>query len=298
MKNFFKTLILALTVSVAASASAKETLKIYLHQPPGGFVDTMTRKIQSLVPENSKYNIVILNHPGAEGVVALSAFDADRSEHAIMFAGPGVYFKAQENEKQFQTLTELVPVAGLYEFGTTFAVRNSSSIKTWNDLIQRSKTQPILIGVSSGSQRIIVESYFANNPNVSTVSYNGDRNTVMGLLNETLEVANLTSTGAVTPVATKQIRGLLVTFGPSLNDVPSAVDLKVVMPYHPIFGGFVARKGTSKELVAEYNKLLTEITKHPDMVELYRQGNVYLPTSTSSEAFNKTIVKHINLLKK
>jgi tripartite-type tricarboxylate transporter receptor subunit TctC len=295
MKNFFKTLLLSLALTMSVFAHSKEILKVYLLVPPGGVNDIMLRKMQALTPENSKYQIVIEFRPGGDGVVAMNALNNDNSPHAIMFLAPALVNKASENEKTLQEVKNLVPVANLYEFGSTFVTANDSRYKTWNDVMEEARSgRPMNIASTAGALTRVIEKHFEKYPNVTVVPYIGDRNTLTGVLNGSVQVAQLTAGGSVTPVTQNQVRGLLLTYGPSLYNIPSASANKIAFPYLPIAGGFVARKDTPKELVAEYNKFLFDLTMHPEMLELYKQSMMNLPQDTSANAFKNVINRLIN----
>ena len=121
------------------------------------------------------------------------------------------------------------------------------------------------------------------------IPYAGDRNALLAVLNNSVQVANLTSVGATTPVAQNQVHGLLTTYGPSIGGMPTAERYKATFPYLPIVGGYSARKGSPKELIEEYNKFLTTLSNHPEMLELYRSTAVGLPRNTTSENFERVI---------
>ena len=290
MKHFFKTLLLSLALTMSVSAFSKEILKVYIAVPPGGFNDIMLRKIQSLTPENSKYQIMIEYRPGGDGLIAMNAFNADRSPHALLFVGGTLVNKAYENEKNLQEFRELVSTAYLYEFGTAFVTGNDSQFKTWNDVMAEAASgRPLNIGAANGILARVAAGFFAKYPNVQVIPFPGDRNTLTAILNNSVQVGNLTSLGAMSPVTQNQVRGLLVTHGPSLAGMPTAGQYKIAFPYLPIVGGFSARKGTPKELVDEYNKFLTTLSNHPEMLELYQKNGVTLPRNTTGETFDRVI---------
>ena len=290
MKNLFKTLLLSLALTLSVSAFSKEILKIYIAVPPGGFNDVMLRKIQALTPDTSKFQIQIEYRPGGDGLIAMNAFNADRSPHALLFVGGTLVNKVVENEKTLQEFRDLVSTAYLYEFGTAFVSGNDSKFKTWDDVIAEANSgRPLNIGAANGILARVAAGFFAKYPNVQVIPFPGDRNTLAAILSNSVQVGNLTSLGAMTPVTQNQVRGLLVTHGPSIAGMPTAGQYKQTFPYLPIVGGFSSRKGTPKELVEEYNKFLTTMSNYPEMLELYQKNGVNLPRNTSGENFERII---------
>lgn len=290
MKNFFKTLLLSLALTMSVSAFSKEILKVYIATPPGGFNDVMLRKLQSLTPENSKFQVQVEYRPGGEGLISLNSFLADRSPHALLFVGLQLINKVNEDEKHLQEFQSLVPAAYLYEFGTTFVSGNNSQFKTWNDVMAEAASgRPLNIGAATASIARIAQGYFAKYPNVQIIPFSGDRPALTAILSDTVPVAHLTNVGAQAPVSQNQVRGLIVTYGPSVAGTPTASQYKTVFPYLPLIGGFSARKGTPKDVVDEYNKFLTTISNHPEMLEFYQKNTVSLPRNTSGENFERVL---------
>ncbi len=67
MKKLLTLLLFAFTIVCYAN----EPIKLYIHQPPGGLSDTLARRIQKEAAEKLNVNIVVVNKPGADGLIAL-----------------------------------------------------------------------------------------------------------------------------------------------------------------------------------------------------------------------------------
>lgn len=284
-----KKVILLLSL-LCSAAYAAETIKLILPQPPGGYADTTYRKIQQKINENGQYNIVIINKPGGDGLVALNDFLNDKSDNTLMFVGPTLIIKSATDIKTTNTVSKLTPiVVTTTDSGTLFVSNKKSNIKTWNDLIRESKTRPINIGASSTIQKLILEEMFKDNSNVTVIPFTGDGPTLLSLFSNSIEVANLTITGSKKFITSGDLNGLMLTYGTSFNNIPTAKDLNVAIPRYPIFTGVLAHDNISKEKALEYNLMFTKALSDPEIKSFLTDNHSILPRNTSGESLSVII---------
>lgn len=285
MKKLFAILLLALSVGV----QAKETIKLILPIAPGGFADTISRKLQKHIMENNPdIEMVLIFRPGGDTIVALNEFLNDTSKHVWYWNSESIVYKAAETEQLTQTIKKIVPVAPITVFGSVISSGKNSSIKTWQDLINESKRRPVTVGVSNVTQKMMAQDLFGKNPNVTIVPYPGENPNVMGMLNGSLDAIILTKGTYISVAPQYGFNGLVVTGDTAMNGIPPLSQFG----YHDVeaaevWVGIFAKPGTSTEDVQYYNKLLAAALKDQDLIDHYKSKEFAMPKNTSAKAFDK-----------
>ena len=280
--------ILALTLLVASSLCfAKDTIKLIVPTPAGGWADIVVRKMQKVINDNGKYIAIVINKPGGDGMVATNELLIEKDD-ALMIGGLNLLIKSTDNEKTLATVKSLVPVIHIASFGTTF-ISNSPKIKTWKDLIQESRTRMVNIGNSAGlSQRTMLEELFGNNANINIVPFTGDTQGLQSLMSKDIEVLNVTNLTASIHIGNNNIVGLATASG-HLPGIPTLSELGHPLVSSSIFTGLVARPGTSSTKVAEYNVVIAQALEDPDIVDFFKKSMIIIPKDTTSVAYSRMI---------
>ena len=280
--------ILALTLLVASSLCfAKDTIKLIVPTPAGGWADIVVRKMQKVINDNGKYIAIVINKPGGDGMVATNELLIEKDD-ALMIGGLNLLIKSTDNEKTLATVKSLVPVIHIASFGTTF-ISNSPKIKTWKDLIQESRTRMVNIGNSAGlSQRTMLEELFGNNANINIVPFTGDTQGLQSLMSKDIEVLNVTNLTASIHIGNNNIVGLATASG-HLPGIPTLSELGHPLVSSSIFTGLVARPGTSSTKVAEYNAVIAQALEDPDIVDFFKKSMIIIPKDTTSVAYSRMI---------
>jgi len=289
--------ILALTLLVASSLCfAKDTIKLIVPTPAGGWADIVVRKMQKVINDNGKYIAIVINKPGGDGMVATNELLIEKDD-ALMIGGLNLLIKSTDNEKTLATVKSLVPVIHIASFGTTF-ISNSPKIKTWKDLIQESRTRMVNIGNSAGlSQRTMLEELFGNNANINIVPFTGDTQGLQSLMSKDIEVLNVTNLTASIHIGNNNIVGLATASG-HLPGIPTLSELGHPLVSSSIFTGLVARPGTSSTKVAEYNAVIAQALEDPDIVDFFKKSMIIIPKDTTSVAYSRMIDSFYKRIKK
>jgi len=291
-----KKLLLILLLSLSLGAQAKETIKLILPIAPGGFADTISRKLQKHIMENNPdTEVVLVFRPGGDTMVAFNEFLNDSSKHVWYWNSESIVYKAAETEQLAQTIKKIVPVAPITVFGSVISSGKNSNIKTWQDLISESKRRNINVGVSNVTQKMMAQDLFGKNPNITIVPYPGENPNIMGMLNGSLDVIILTKGTYISNATQYGFTGLAVTGDTSMNGIPALSHFG----YHDVeaaevWVGIFARPGSTTEDVQYYNKLLSAALKDQDLVDHYKSKAFGMPKNTSSKSFEKTFNSSLN----
>jgi tripartite-type tricarboxylate transporter receptor subunit TctC len=268
-----------LTCLMVVTCFAKDTVKIYTSQPPGGTADSLIRKIQK-VTADSDFNIVVMNKPGADGIVALREFLNDKTGHPLLLTGTVLAMKSVENEAYIEMYKNLVPLVYMTDIHTIFVVSKKSKITSWEDLIAESKRRPVTIGASSNVQKFIVDMMIADNTNILVVPFSGDSPTLTTLLSESIDVANLTAGTAVNHIQSGTVNGIAATH----QNTASVPVLSSSGKINLIATGLFVKTSTPYDVRQRYQKLFTEIVSSKEIIEFYKQNNLLFPKDNSGAA--------------
>ena len=149
-----KTLIGAALLGARAAASAADLGKgpiiIISPFPPGGGTDTLTRMIGSAIAEETGWNIVVENKPGAGGNLALDATArAQPDGHTLVMAqtdnivlNPWLY-----NKLSYDTFKDFKPVGPVASSPSLFVVLPESPYQSIADVVKTAKAKPNFISL-------------------------------------------------------------------------------------------------------------------------------------------------------
>ena len=241
-----KKLLLTLLFSVA-TAHASETIRVIVPYAAGGNTDLVARLYAK---ELAKQNIdmVVINRPGASGFIGTQeVMGAKPDGKTLLFSGVGgVVYTSITNPAAYNAMNKLVPVIRTAIYGQMIVAHSSSDIKTFAQLRQALKTRTVAFGISDSTMRSAIEELFPDNPNLIAVNYGGDGQTVLGMLNKSVEVGTLT--WAQEPrVEAGEFVALAMTTSKGRNGVKSLVEMGYPIS-HEGWNGFWAPPETPKEI--------------------------------------------------
>jgi tripartite-type tricarboxylate transporter receptor subunit TctC len=294
MKKFLVAWLCAMSIGVHAS----ETLKLVIANAPGGPADAIARKIQKNTTTKD-LTVVVANRPGADGMIGLAEFLNDNSRHALFLTTMSHVVKSAESEQNSQNIKKLVPVIHVANFGAVIFSTKNSNIKNWNSLVSESKSRPLTVGVGSVMHRELAEEIFKGNPNVTIVPYmGGDSPTLLGVLNNSVEVAVLTPSGYLTNSSQYGFNGIAVSGDRALNNLPPLTEYGFKKIAGTLFLGFAARPGTSLDDIKFYNELIQKSLQDPELRDWYLSQGIPMPQNTSVDAFKNMVSTEIKRIHK
>jgi tripartite-type tricarboxylate transporter receptor subunit TctC len=118
-------------------------VKFILPLGPGAGADVGARLLADRLTKRWGQPVVVENRPGADGVVAITAFISARDDHTFFF-GPASSFTAHPYllDKMSYDVRELAPIARLSNTIVGVAVPPSLNVNTVGELLAMAKAQP------------------------------------------------------------------------------------------------------------------------------------------------------------
>ncbi len=241
-----KKLLLTLLFS-AVAAHASETIRVIVPYAAGGNTDLVARLYaKELAKQN--IDVVVINRPGANGFIGTQeVMNSKPDGKTLLFSGVGgVVYTSLTNPAAYNAMNQLVPVIRTAIYGQMIVAHSSSDIKTFDQLRRALKTRTVAFGISDSTMRSAIEELFPDTPNLIAVNYSGDGQTMLGMLNKSVEVGTLT--WAQEPrVESGEFVALAMTTSRGRNGVKSLTEMGYPIS-HEGWNGFWAPPGTPKDV--------------------------------------------------
>jgi tripartite-type tricarboxylate transporter receptor subunit TctC len=272
----------------------KGPIRVVVPFPPGGTTDPVARLIAAKVSENTGWQTVIDNKPGAAGAIgaAIAAkappdgqtwmvtFDSHILSPAFT---PNLPYK--DSELLNVMLVGRAPLIAVCPPGRPY--------KTFADVVADARQRPgkVSVGVLSASQALLIASYLqkANGFELNTIYYKGGGPTVQDVLAGVLDTA-VTTLGAVLPHVRAGKMKALATTGearvPAFADTPTLAELGIATYPTYSWWGVFAPTGTPKAIVERMHAELVKAVRSPDVSQKFvEQINMTEIIAGSPEAF-------------
>ena len=283
------------TSTVAAQAFPTKPIKWIVPYTPGGITDNVTRMVTQRVQEQTRWNIVIENKPGANSILgadlaAKSAPDghtfltviAAHAANATLYAGKLPY----DPVKSFAPVS-LAAIAPLI-----MTANNNLPVKDVKELIAYAKANPGKISFGSsgiGAAAHLTTELFKQTANVDMVHipYKGTAGALQDLMGGNLQILVDTPSALMPHVRGGKIRALGMF---SKARLPGSMEV----PTLPESGGpaleastwvlFLAPAGTPRDIV---NRMSSEVAKalaSPDIKSRFEALSIQAVGDTPEEA--------------
>lgn len=286
----------ACTVVGAASANAaypEREITLIVPFPAGGAVDAVARLFSAHVGEPFKGRVVVVNRPGASGVIGETAMArANPDGYTILFHAASVAVNASIYKQPLYDPDELQPVAMAMALPFVVATNDESGIKALGDVkaVAAKEAEGLTTAYAGITTRLAAELYkIVTDDNLYMVAYNGGPAATLSLIrNETkLYFSDITSLASY--ISAGQLRALAVTSRERLKqfpDVPTTAEVGLPRYAPETWFGVFTRKGTPPNVLAVLNKAVNDFSKNPEVVQkIEEMGGV--PQQMSVAEFEK-----------
>lgn len=153
-------LIVSLLMVVSATVASAQQLEIIVPFPPGGVVDFVARTIAKEFQNESGIQAIVLNRPGADGIIAGKEFlDTKGVPNKIFLASGGATLFTKLTKKpneHFDPINDLDMIGPLANAPTTIAVHPESRFRTYDDFVAIARKEPVMCGTSNSTASFFV----------------------------------------------------------------------------------------------------------------------------------------------
>jgi len=300
LKKYLLALLIAFATAVAMPVFANE-YRILLNSPVGSGPDQVARKISQLVKEQSGINLLVINNPAGNGLVAATEFKKERLALLVANTSQLAYLPLQLDVLPYQ-LTDFDIVAPLGVSGSVFFTRENSSITKIDDLV---KILPTLskgaIGVAAADSAANAKAFLKiTNINVPVVNFKNLNDVIFNVIGGHVDVGvvPISNTAIWNSVDTKKVQILgVVSNKPFVKNGQTYPSINQTFNLPAFYsGGWLAiTPGDTKEH-QQLKSVLLSVLKDRELQDLFKEiwplGNV-----ATLESIIDTANKHKELIK-
>lgn len=245
--------------------------------PPGGGTDTLTRMVGTAISQDSGWNVVVENKPGAGGNLALDATARARPDgHTLVMAqtdnivlNPWLYTKLT-----YDTFKDFKPVGLVASSPSVFVVLPDSSFKTLADVVKAAKAKPgqVSLGIPGIGGTGDLLGYLwrkAAGMELMHVPYRGWSQAFPDLMSGRIALYTGSVASLLPQIRGGQVRPLAVVAearSPALPNVPTFAESGFPSITQTIWWGLMAPGKTPDDVVAALNTALDKSLAKPELI--------------------------------
>jgi len=271
----------------------KGPIKIVVPFPPGGTTDPVARILAAKVSDNTGWQMLIDNKPGAAGAIgaAIAAKAPPDGQTWMVTFDSHILSPAFTANLPYKD-SELTNIMLVGRAPLAIACHPDRPYKTFTDVVADARQRPgkISNGVLSASQALLISTYLqkANGFELNTIYYKGGGPTVQDLLAGVTDIA-VTTLGPLKPhFQAGKLRPLATTGEtrvPALADTPTLAELG--LQTYPTYSwwGIYAPSGVPRPIIERMSAELQKAVRTPDVAAKFTgQMDMEIVASTP-EAF-------------
>jgi tripartite-type tricarboxylate transporter receptor subunit TctC len=282
--TFASVIALSCLASLPASAQDKiayphKVVTLVTHSSPGGGSDVFLRDMTKYLKEIVDADFVVENVSGGSGAKAMAYMAKQKADGSVFYATTPTYIYTSAMSKLDANYTNLEPLANVFYDPQVVYTRNDAPFKTLKDVIDHAKTNRSAWGAANpGSlERITLEQMKKlTGVKAAIVTSEGGGETMINVLNGTLDMAIGEVQELVSQIEGKQIR-VLAVLGDAplakLPNVPTAKDSGVDIVVRK-FRGLAGPKGLPPEITAAWDKIIPKLLADPKYKAQYEAASL------------------------
>ena len=288
--------------SWAQAAWPNKAVRIVVPYAPGGANDILARVLAEKLTPVLGQPVLVENKPGAGAMVG-SDFVAKATPdgYTLLMAasGPMVFNPVLVAKLPYNPLTDLAPISIVGSFPLILAVNESSSAKTFKDLVALSKASPDKSNYSypAASFQLIMELVKARSGlKALNVPYQGSAPSINAVLTQEVQMTLIDSGPIAALVKSGKLRALAVTSEQRLASyaqVPTLKEQGIDLAVN-LWSGLLAPTGTPEPILKRLQEEVARIMALPDVAERMAKLDIR-PLGTSSADMGKTMASEIQL---
>jgi putative tricarboxylic transport membrane protein len=294
-------------VAVAAERYPAKAVTVIHGFKPGGGSDQLSSVTQPVLEKVLKQRFVNVYKPGADGAIAWKEVGKDTKPDGYTLTTvltPKTQLNAMVNREAGYTMADFEPIANMIFDPGILVVAPDSKFKSLKDLIDAAKKAPGTIRMSHSGEggddwynALMIEKLTGAKFNL--VPFDGDAPAMQAAMGGHVDVCT-TNVGVVTGlVQGKKLRGLAIYTPqrlPSISEVPTLREQGVDL-VEGSYRGYLAPKGTPREIIKILADALEKVSKDPQFLEACAAINM-VPDFRRDEALKKFLDEEEALLRK
>jgi tripartite-type tricarboxylate transporter receptor subunit TctC len=261
---------------------------------PGGGTDTTARILQPVLGEQLGQQIVVENRAGAGGNIAVDhVAKAAPDGYTLVLANVGALAVNPHILKTpYDPLKDLTPISMAAEFANVLVVQPALGVNSVADLVKLAKAKPATITYASsgiGGAGHLSGELLRKMANIDIVHvpYKGGGPAMQGFLGGQVDSFFATPISSISQIRAGKAKAIATTGSKRaalMPEVPTIAE-SGYSGYEALnWYGFLAPRGTAKEIVDRLNREIVKALAHPEVVAaLHKTGTE--PKSSTPEEF-------------
>ena len=289
---------LALVASSAFAQYPNKPVTIVVGFEPGGGTDTTARIVQGPLGEQIGQQIVVENRAGAGGNIAVDYVAKQAPDgYTIVLANVGALAVNPHILKTpYDPLKDLLPISMAAEFANVLVVQPGLGVNTVADYVKLARSKPATITYASsgigGAGHLAGELLRSvAKVDIVHVPYKGGGPAMQGFLGGQVDSFFATPISSISQIRAGKAKAVATTGAKRaalMQDVPTVAE-QGYPGYEALnWYGFLAPRGTPREIIERLNKEIVKALAHPQVVAaLHKTGTE--PKSSTPEEFGAYI---------
>jgi tripartite-type tricarboxylate transporter receptor subunit TctC len=286
--------VLLLSWGIGLAQFPNKPVTIVVGFEPGGGTDTTARILQPVLGEQLGQQIVVENRAGAGGNIAVDyVAKAAPDGYTIVLANVGALAVNPHILKTpYDPLKDLLPISMAAEFANVLVVQPALNVNSVADFVKLAKSKPATVTYASsgiGSAGHLSGELLKRMAGVDIVHvpYKGGGPAMQGFLGGQVDSFFATPISSISQIRAGKAKAVATTGAKRaalMPDVPTIAE-QGFSGYEALnWYGFLAPRGTPREIVQRLNKEFVKGLAHPQVVAaLHKTGTE--PKSSTPEEF-------------
>ena len=266
-----------------------DVVTLVTHSSPGGGSDVFLRDMARYLTGIIDADFVVENVSGGSGANAMAHMAQAPSDGSVLYATTPTYIFTSLMSELSVNYENLEPLVNVFYDPAVIYTRADAPFQTLGEVIEHAKTNRSAWGAANpGSlERISLEEMKRKTGvNAAIVTSEGGGETMINVLNGTLDIGIGEVQELRSQLEAKQIRVLAVSTDErlaSLPDVPTLKESGVDMVIRK-FRGLAGPKGLSAEAVSAWEQAIPRLLDNPEYKAAYTKSNL-VPTYIPHEQY-------------
>jgi tripartite-type tricarboxylate transporter receptor subunit TctC len=275
------------------------SLSIYVGFPAGTATDNLARAIAEHVQVTLGRPVIVLNQPGATGMISLERLKRAPAQGSVVGIVPltsGLVAPMFKIKPEFSLIADFEPVIMVGQYALVFMVAPSLDVASWPSFLNwcKSNGSELLYGHGgTGSLPHLMGASLASAAGLKgrDVPFKGDGEVLASLLGGQIPSGLVSVVSAKPLVQGKRLNALAVTSrlrDPGMPDVPTFVELGYPAAVSENWVAIFAPRGTPPGALSKWNEAINGALRDSDLRQtMSRQG--YVVGGGTAEALRVTV---------
>jgi tripartite-type tricarboxylate transporter receptor subunit TctC len=281
-----------------------ETVQIIVPYVPGGTSDTLSRAIAQKLTEKWGHPVIIVNKPGANGIIGIEAAAHAKPDGLTLLVAEGPAFTVNPSvykKLPYDPLRDFAPITRLTSYGTMLVVHASLPVHTVAEFVALAKARPGELaygsfGIGSGGHMTMEAFKLREGIELTHVPYKGSAQVQTDLIAGRLAAVFISVQSTLQQIQSGTLRALAFanpTRSRLLPDVPTFSEAGIANFEATTWFCMMAPAGTPSPVIGKIHDDVVSVIRDPAFVEQWFTNRDAEPIGDTPGQLAQLIAKEI-----